>query len=578
MPQPVLLAVAAEAATRNFLQEQLQTEGEEVYQFAAFEAAPAALDYVAKLDLAQQLPAIALIERHHHALPPYEFIRQLRSLNPDLQFIVLDGRSDEPPPPEQDELAALGAYHQVAKPVQPPQLHHAVEKSFATYLEREAEATTAEPLQRLNHDLHSLNTLVELNSFHNAFLQAALRHTNALRGYIFIRGGEMIRIAHLLAAEMEENMALQRDFQSDPESLAQSVKGVLQGPKAQHPARLVLPVSILGEETGTLLLEKEEQSAGFGPLERNMARTLAHYYSQTETVRLLRSRIDSDKRSSENIRREYEELKQIAKIQHQSIDQSLKYARLANRMIMPQTQEVQRYHPNSFIYYRTRDLVSGQFFWYTEHYFKFMLAVADTRVPGIAGGFLSLMNHRFIEEVVETMAMPKPKGILANLHEKLLMASGKMEDGSQVHGLRIGMVSVDESVDVVRYAGADLPLWLLREGTLKRLDSAGHPLGIEPFPGYQLKLDQHTLQLNGGDRIYFTTTGLLELRGGETLNPLGVEQFEKMLRETAHLSIPDQKAAIGERIDQWLGGKPPSHDLLLSGIEIIEKPQEDDED
>jgi serine phosphatase RsbU (regulator of sigma subunit) len=328
----------------------------------------------------------------------------------------------------------------------------------------------------------------------------------------------------------------------------------------------------MGDTGGYVLLEREDDAQPFDPLCRETARTLCLFLGELETSRIMRKRSAHDRKALEAARREHNEMKQLAALQHQNLEQSIRYARLASGSVMPPPSALNRMYEDAYLLFRPRDVVTGTFYWFGERYYKFMIAVADTRVPGIGGTFLTLLHHRLIDEIADDQALPKPRGMLLDLGERIKETLGSQQTAGAAayQGLRIGLVSVDESVQVLRFAGADIPLWLVRDGEVKRLNSSTTPLGTEPFPGHRTEIKQHTLQLTDEDRVYVCTPGLLELKGGHDNSPFGAERFRKLLHDISILPLHDQPAALNLKIDEWLDGRPPSHDVLLLGLQMPE--------
>jgi serine phosphatase RsbU (regulator of sigma subunit) len=370
---------------------------------------------------------------------------------------------------------------------------------------------------------------------------------------------------------METNTALQKDLQANPEALAAKYGANLVGAKAEMPTRMVFPVSLMGEANAHLLLENPDDNQAFSAVEVQMGRTMAIFLGELETVRMLRQRIHQDRKSLEALRREQAELKQLVAMQHTNLENSQKYARLVSQAMLPGPNNLGRIYEDSFLLFKPRENISGTFYWFSEKYYKLHIAIADTRVTGIGGTFLALMYTQLLESIASSTALPKPRNILLSLND-LLRENYKeiVASAGNLQGLRMGLVSLDETVQVLRYAGADLPLWLLREGEVKRLNSSTVPLGVEPFPGHKVEIKQHTLQMQPDDRVYLAAPGILELKGGLDNSALGIERFRQMLMDASVMPVKLQQNFFQEKLEAWTDGRPQSHDILLCGLQFME--------
>jgi serine phosphatase RsbU (regulator of sigma subunit) len=569
MAHSIVLCVDSDVANLGNLERLVRELELPDFETLTFATSHEALEAAQERTRQGQLVAIVAVAAQVPGLPVAEFINHLRRDHPYLQAILLEPEADAKQRRKKGESVVNGHVFTVETPYEEALFLKTFREALLEWTRMGQLEIESRPIRELNTLIHSLDEMSALNSFLQAFLSALLRQTNATRAIYFTRSGDSVKIEALVAEDHEENMALQKELQTSVEGLTAKFSGYLTGSRAEFPTRLVLNIRIMNEHSGYVLVERPETAAAFDPMEREAGRLLASHFGQLETSRILRNRSLHDRKALERARRDHAELEQLSRMQFQTLDSSIRYARMVTQSTLPAVEELHSFYEDAFIVFRPRDVVSGAFYWFGERYYKFMIAIADTRVPGLGGAFLSLLHHRIITEVSNKSGMPKPRAILLDMNDRLKEEMKELAPANAaMQGLRIGLVSIDESVQVLRYAGADIPIWVVRNGEVKRLNSGTLPLGQEPFPGHKMEIKQHTFQLSEEDRVYVTTPGLLELRGGHDNSAFGADRFRKLLQDVALVPFQQQQQYINRVLDEWLDGHQASHDVLLCGLQL----------
>jgi len=519
------------------------------------------------------VPRVLIMNENTPGIPPAELADRLLIRNPFLQLIRI---SDDETAMARDQASSLSyAPFRVPRNADQPILTETVKQALDLAHAYEQEQADVRPWNRLSDTLRALSDLLQFNSYHNSLLSTCLKHTNAQLAILFAKSGDSSRIQALMAQEMDQDMALQAELQENPHELSQQYSRFLQGTFANTTHRMTFPLDVNGSLAGYLLLEKSPGQQGFRPVEQTSGQIIAAFAAKQEGLRKLQHRTEQDKKYIEAMQAELRSLKQVSTLQHQSLDQTTRYARLVTESLVRPEEDVTKLYEDSFILRRLRSEVSGSFYWFHERFYKFMLGLGDTRVSGMGGGFLTILFHKLMNELVDRSALPKPRSLLLQLHD-YLVANQDLKSTNSLSGFRMGLISIDDSVQVLRYAGADFPLFLVRDGKVNRIDSGGVPLGSDTYDGSGYDIKQHTLQLNAGDRAYLTTTGLLELRGGPDNEPFGMERFKHLLHEVHEVPFKEVHEVLQVHLHEWVGERPLSADVVLAGIGISELGGRDD--
>jgi len=272
----------------------------------------------------------------------------------------------------------------------------------------------------------------------------------------------------------------------------------------------------------------------------------------------------------------------IEEKQHEILD-SINYAKRIQTALLASKQLLDENLKDYFIFYKPKDIVSGDFYWAYKSVTssaveksiegvsdKFILVTADSTGHGVPGSIMSMLNISCLEKAVEVERLTEPSDILN--HTRIKIIESLKKDGSQdggKDGMDCSLVSFDFNGNTMSYSAANNPVWLVRSNGQKELlelDPDKMPVGkhdrdTKPFT-------QHKIDLIKGDVIYVFTDGLPDQFGGPRGKKFMYKRMKEMLLSISHLPMHEQQSKIDLELSNWKGDNEQVDDITLIGIRI----------
>jgi len=259
--------------------------------------------------------------------------------------------------------------------------------------------------------------------------------------------------------------------------------------------------------------------------------------------------------------------KELAEHQREIMD-SIRYAKRIQNAIMPDTDSMLDIHPDHFLFFKPRDIVSGDFYWATVKDNLSVAVAADCTGHGVPGAFMSMLGISILNEIVLKQDVKTASEILDKLRDNLkltLQQTGAV--GEQRDGMDVALCIIDYEKRQMQYAGAYNPLYLVREEELIEYKADKMPAGIH-VAGREQKFTNHEIPLQAGDMLYIFSDGYIDQFGGEDNSKFKSKPFKNLLKKISQLPTQQQKEILIETHDQWKGECLQIDDILVAGIRI----------
>ncbi len=261
------------------------------------------------------------------------------------------------------------------------------------------------------------------------------------------------------------------------------------------------------------------------------------------------------------------EQKAIIEEKNKDITDSIKYAKKIQLALIPDAEVLTKPFPESFIYYKPKDIVSGDFYW-VENFSNevTVFAVADCTGHGVPGAFMSLICIDLMNQVIKDQNVTTPGQALTILDDKVRLMLNKSSDNTSNDGMDIALCAYHKSTMTLQYSGAHRPLILIRNGELTEYKASKHSIG-----GYLIGnkiFDDNHIQLQKGDAVYITTDGFSDQFGGENGKKFKFKKLQKLLMTIAHMPMKDQHDLLEEAFVSWRGKHEQVDDVCIIGIKV----------
>lgn len=270
-----------------------------------------------------------------------------------------------------------------------------------------------------------------------------------------------------------------------------------------------------------------------------------------------------------------EEQKEQIQFQHSQLEHknkeitdSIKYAKNLQMAILPPDIQVKRLLPDSFVLYKPKDIVSGDFYWIEEWGSQILVAAADCTGHGVPGAFMSIVGNNLLQQAVFNYGLSKPFLILNNLNKNISrMLHQSAEVVTVKDGMDIALVSIDKATGLVEFSGAFNPLWIVRNNELIEIKGDKQPVG--EFLGEELQSFTHNeFQTQKGDMLYVFTDGFSDQFGGPKGKKFKNKQFQQLLISIASKPMDVQKSILEKTMLDWQGNLEQIDDILVIGMRV----------
>lgn len=250
------------------------------------------------------------------------------------------------------------------------------------------------------------------------------------------------------------------------------------------------------------------------------------------------------------------------------ITDSIRYAEQIQKAFLPPIEVVKAFFPESFIYYRPKDIVSGDFYWFGKRDQTLFFAAADCTGHGVPGAFMSIIGYDLINRAFNEERLSKPSDVLTFLNDQIRISLRKEDDGIvQKDGMDIAFCSYNTTTGMLEYSGALAPIVYVRGGKAYELKPDSSSIGISTRK-LNRTFTNHEVQLFPGDTIYLFSDGFIDQFGGLYRKKFMRGNFVNALLDICNSSIDDQSALLDDIFLEWKGSNEQIDDLMVIGLRV----------
>ena len=283
--------------------------------------------------------------------------------------------------------------------------------------------------------------------------------------------------------------------------------------------------------------------------------------------------------------RAYRELRRIEDIvkertaelaeRNKEIQDSMRYARRIQSAIFPDVSTVRLFFPQSFIFLKPKEAVSGDFYWLSHHEQYTLIANIDCTGHGIPGALMSIIGYNLLSRIIDDYGIQKPDEILAALDIQMReMLGNEVAEGQPSatttncvrDGMDLAFCLIDHQNKCVQFAGANRPIYLIKEQHIREYTGDRNPVG-----DYLIENKIYTNQeisYEPGERLYLFSDGFIDQFGGDQGRKYTYKRFKEFLQSIQMLSMEAQEKAVIEEFEAWKGNHKQIDDVTLIGIEL----------
>ncbi len=252
------------------------------------------------------------------------------------------------------------------------------------------------------------------------------------------------------------------------------------------------------------------------------------------------------------------------------ITDSIKYSKRIQEALLPSMKLIQMHFSDSFIYYKPRDIVSGDFYWMSHQANKVFFAIADCTGHGVPGALLSMIGSTILNELVNEKGITSPSKILEYLSLRVVTAleKGREPGDIQSDGMDITLCSWDKDFRELKIASANGHARLFTKAGETEVKADIYSIGDIFSYNQNIEYTTHTFQIEEGDTLYMYTDGYQDQFGNQESQKFMATRFEQLLSELQPLAMKEQLSKISSTFEAWKGVTHQTDDVLVMGIKF----------
>lgn len=264
-----------------------------------------------------------------------------------------------------------------------------------------------------------------------------------------------------------------------------------------------------------------------------------------------------------------EQLKSDIESKHYAVTSSIKYAQRIQLAVLPSEDILKNAFSDYFLFWRPRDIVSGDFYWHRRNGNVIAFTIADCTGHGVPGSFMSLLGITYLNDICANITPDTlPSDVLNELRANIIVAlSQHSDEHNPMDGMDMALCILNLDTNVLRFSGANNPLYLVRNGELTEYKPIKNPIGKYP----RMKDFETTeIHVEKGDYLYMFSDGFADQFNGVTKKKVTYGRLKELFLEinAQNCASEYQKTRLGEFIDQWRGSLAQMDDILIGGYRV----------
>lgn len=251
---------------------------------------------------------------------------------------------------------------------------------------------------------------------------------------------------------------------------------------------------------------------------------------------------------------------------HTEIVSNINYAKSIQQALFTSKEFIDSYFNNYFIIYKPKSYISGDFYYINQFSEKILICIGDCTGHGVSAALLTILGIVYLHEEAKLNRYEEPSDLLNYLRTRFKKTFTKFSTSTQhYNGLDLAIAEMNTQTNILRFAGANSPLWILRGGELIELKPTRNPIGSYPK---EVPFETETIQLLPKDRVFMFSDGYKDQFGGENFEKIKSRRFKELIIGTGNVPLAEQKNEIEQYFDVWKGENSQTDDVLLFAFEV----------
>lgn len=247
---------------------------------------------------------------------------------------------------------------------------------------------------------------------------------------------------------------------------------------------------------------------------------------------------------------------------------SITYAKRIQNAMLPSIAELKRSFTDSFVIYRPKDIISGDFYWIHDRIDLTILALVDCTGHGVPGALMAMMGNNLLDNIVKDRGITEPTEMLKALDEAVSRQLSSDNDELSINdGMVLSLCVFDKTENLMHFAGAQQTGIIVQDGIQNELESTRYSIG-GILESQQKEFESSTIPIKSGDRIYLFSDGFQDQFGGPRGKKFLRKNIKSMVEEIKDRPLKEQSEAIVTTLIRWKGQLSQVDDITVIGLEV----------
>lgn len=289
--------------------------------------------------------------------------------------------------------------------------------------------------------------------------------------------------------------------------------------------------------------------------------------SLSENERVLEQKVVERTEQVVKQKEEIEEKTKELEILFKQVTDSIHYAKRIQEAILPPSGLVKQILPDSFVLYKPKDIVSGDFYWIDKKGDWSYFAAVDCTGHGVPGAFMSIVGYNLLKDILKNTDEVQPALIMDKMNDGVASTlHTNSTDRQTKDGMDMTLCALNYTTLELQFAGAFNPLYIVRNNELLQFKADKFPVGMHI--GEKQSFTNNTIQLQKGDHVYIFSDGYADQFGGPKGKKFMAGNFRSLLLQVCNHPIEKQKTILNQTIEEWRGNLEQVDDILIIGVNV----------
>ena len=260
--------------------------------------------------------------------------------------------------------------------------------------------------------------------------------------------------------------------------------------------------------------------------------------------------------------------KVVIEEKQQEISDSINYAKRIQDAMMTSSVYLKDTLPKSFIFFKPKDVVSGDFYWiYKDQEENIFFTVADCTGHGVPGAFMSMIGTSLLNEIIIEKGIKDTDKVLYEMRAQIIKSLGQEEEGAQKDGMDISLCKLNMNNKTLEFSGAHNSLIHISGEELKTYRGDHQPVGL--LLGDKKPFTKHKVKLKKDDMLYIYSDGYQDQFGGERGKKYMAAKFKNQLLKMSKETEDQQLSLLDQEFSSWIQDYEQIDDVCVMGVRII---------